>query len=71
MIEYYGGFKIRIAYYPDLEEYGLTTVDDDTYDGAPDSKSNIIGYGNTKMEAVDDLLENLHEHELNKPWEQL
>ena len=35
-------------------------VDDDTYDGAPDSKS-LCGTGSTEQEAIDDLIEKMKE----------
>ena len=38
-------------------------VDDDTYDGAPDSKS-ICGTGSTEQEAIDDLLKKMKERRL-------
>lgn len=37
-------------------------VDDDTYDGAPDSKS-PCGVGSTEQEAIDDLKEKLNGHQ--------
>ena len=37
-------------------------VDDDTYDGAPDSATrNHIGYGRTEAEAISDLMEKLED----------
>lgn len=44
--------------------------DDDTYDGAPDSESNTIGYGASEQKAIDDLKEQLEdaEEELTKEW---
>lgn len=40
-----------------LREYDWCAVDDETYDGAPDSRTrNQIGYGATEEEAIADLL---------------
>ena len=37
-------------------------IDDDTYDGAPDSATrNHIGYGRTEAEAISDLMEKLED----------
>ena len=38
-----------------------TAINSDEYDGAPDSKPplNCIGFGDTEMEAVEDLFENI------------
>ena len=32
-----------------------TAIDEDTYDGAPDSKTSWMGYGDTEIQAVRDL----------------
>jgi hypothetical protein len=37
-----------------------TAVDDDTYDGAEDSRS-PMGWGNTEKQAIDDLKEKINE----------
>ena len=38
----------------------FTAIDDDTYDGAPDSRNrNMIGFGATRIAAIRDLLEKL------------
>lgn len=33
-----------------------TAIDEDTYDGAPDSKCSWMGYGDTEIQAVRDLM---------------
>ncbi len=44
------------------DAYDWSAVDDDTYDGAPDSGNrNQVGYGATEAEAVADLMEQLDE----------
>jgi len=43
-------------------------VDDDTYDGAPDSHS-IVGHGSTEQEAIDDLILETEEREERYPEE--
>jgi hypothetical protein len=59
--------KIRTDYWPKpipTDQYDWSAVDDDTYDGAPDSGNrNQIGYGATEQEAIDDLLSILAENE--------
>ncbi len=40
-----------------------TAVDDDTYDGAPDSKC-PIGWGSTEEEAIDDLKMQIEDTEI-------
>lgn len=40
-----------------------TAIDEDTYDGAPDSKCAHMGFGNTELEAVQDLMLILEEEE--------
>ena len=37
-----------------------TAVDDDTYDGAEDSRS-PMGWGRTEKQAIDDLKEQIHD----------
>jgi hypothetical protein len=37
-----------------------TAIDDDTYDGAPDSHS-PVGWGHTEMDAINDLVEQIVE----------
>jgi hypothetical protein len=55
--------KIRTDYWPKpipTNRFDWSAVDDDTYDGAPDSGNrNQIGYGATEEEAIADLLEQL------------
>lgn len=55
--------KIRTDYWPKpvpTNRYDWSAVDDDTYDGAPDSGNrNQIGYGATEQEAIADLMEQL------------
>jgi hypothetical protein len=57
--------KIRTEFiFPPIpvRDFDWTAVDDDTYDGAPDSKTrNQIGYGRTEEEAIKNLLEILEE----------
>ena len=52
--------KIRTDYWAKpipLRQFDWSAVDDDTYDGAPDSSNcNMVGYGMTEEEAVADLL---------------
>ncbi len=43
-----------------LRQFDWIAIDEDTYDGAPDSHS-PIGYGATEAEAVADLLEQIEE----------
>ncbi len=45
-----------------LRQFDWTAVDDDTYDGAPDSHC-PIGYGATEQDAIDDLLIQIDERE--------
>lgn len=51
--------NIRTTFiYPPIPDrsYDWCAVDDDTYDGAPDSGNrHHVGYGATEQEAVDDL----------------
>ncbi len=43
-------------------EYAWSAVDDDTYDGTDDSANrNMIGYGKTEVEAIEDLMRLLQE----------
>jgi hypothetical protein len=55
--------KIRTDYWPKpipTNRFDWSAVDDDTYDGTPDSGNrNQIGYGATEEEAIADLLEQL------------
>jgi hypothetical protein len=55
--------KIRTDYWPKpvpTNRFDWNAIDDDTYDGAPDSGNrNQIGYGATEEEAIADLLEQL------------
>jgi hypothetical protein len=55
--------KIRTDYWPKpipTHRFDWIAIDDDTYDGAPDSGNrNQIGYGATEEEAIADLLEQL------------
>ena len=57
--------KIRTLFvYPPIPDrrFDWQAVDEDTYDGAEDSKTrNQIGYGPTELDAVSDLLEQLSE----------
>jgi hypothetical protein len=57
--------KIRTTHvYPPIpmRNFDWLAVDDETYDGAPDSRSrNQIGYGRTEAEAVADLKEKLED----------
>lgn len=47
-----------------IRQYDWCAVDDDTYDGAPDSTTrNQIGYGTTPEEAIADLRSILEEEE--------
>ena len=52
--------KIRTyPIYPPIppRRFDWCAIDEDTYDGAPDSHNrNMIGYGATEQEAIDDLL---------------
>lgn len=41
--------------------FDWSAVDDDTYDGAPDSRSAVIGWGRTEEEAIADLLDQIEE----------
>ena len=55
--------KIRTTYvFPPIPNRSMDwlAIDDDTYDGAPDSHC-PIGYGATEQEAIDDLLEQLED----------
>jgi hypothetical protein len=47
----------------DLQPNGeWTAYDADTYDGAPDAgRAGTIGWGKTKQEAIDDLVEKLED----------
>lgn len=59
--------KIRTDYWakpiPD-RRFDWTAIDDDTYNGAPDSGNrHQIGYGATEAEAIADLLAILEEDE--------
>lgn len=38
-------------------------VDADSYDGAPDSNTNFVGFGDTEAEAIEDLKRLLGEEE--------
>jgi len=42
---------------------GWTAIDDDTYDGAPDSgrRASLTGHGETQAEAIEDLLAQIRE----------
>jgi hypothetical protein len=42
-------------------DFDWTAYDAETYDGAEDSRSNVIGFGATKEEAVNDLMEKIGE----------
>lgn len=47
-----------------IRQYDWCAVDDETYDGAPDSATrNQIGYGTTPEEAIADLRSILEEEE--------
>lgn len=52
--------KLRTTYDPKpipTSAYDWSAVDDETYDGAPDSGNrNQVGYGKTEAEAVADLM---------------
>jgi len=50
--------SIRTDYWPKpipLRQFDWTAIDDDTYDGASDSRC-PVGYGRTEQEAIDDLM---------------
>ena len=54
-----GAINVRSEYWAKPippREFDWSAIDDGTYDGAPDSKSNAIGYGETEQDAIDDLL---------------
>lgn len=57
--------KIRTHFAPPpipFRQFDWTAIDDDSYDGAEDSKTrNQIGYGRTEQEAIADLLEQIEE----------
>lgn len=58
--------KIRTDYWKKpvpFRNFDWDAIDADTYDGAPDAgpRSQVIGYGATEQEAIDDLLEKLAE----------
>lgn len=57
--------QIRTHYDPKpipLRQFDWIAVDDNTYDGAPDSGNrHQVGYGATEAEAIADLLEQLDE----------
>ena len=45
---------------PSKGEFDWTAIDNDSYDGAPDSNTrHLIGYGITEQQAIDDLKEKL------------
>lgn len=49
---------MTIRTYSERTPWGIEfyALDDDTYDGAPDSKMNIIGVGPTEEAAIADLM---------------
>lgn len=53
--------KIRTDYWPKpipVREFDWSAIDEDSYDGAPDSaRRSEIGYGRSEAEAVADLLD--------------
>jgi hypothetical protein len=59
--------KIRTDYWPKPippRQFDWTAIDDDTYDGAPDSCTRSqVGYGATEQEAIDDLLQQIAERQ--------
>jgi hypothetical protein len=61
--------KIRTSFdYPPLpiRDYDWSAIDEDTYDGAEDSKTrHNIGYGATEAEAIADLMEILEDYRLD------
>lgn len=57
--------KIRTVYeYPPIpiRDYDWYAIDDDTYDGAPDSHD-PVGWGRTEEAAIADLMEQIAERE--------
>jgi hypothetical protein len=61
--------KIRTSFdYPPIpiRDYDWSAIDEDTYDGAEDSKTRCqIGYGATEAEAIADLMEILEDDMLD------
>lgn len=59
--------KIRTEYWPKPipdRRFDWSAIDDDSYDGAPDSSTrNEIGYGITQYDAIKELIEILKEKE--------
>lgn len=67
--------KIKTEFHPTPRGGEWTAIDEDTYDGAPDSP-HMMGWGKTEDEAIEDL-ERLFEeraeyhedkHAAEKPW---
>jgi hypothetical protein len=55
-----GSITIRTEYvFPaiPIRTRDWAAYDDDTYDGAPDSPPQIVGWGRTEQEAIDDFME--------------
>jgi len=52
--------KIKTTYQP---YFGWNAIDENTYDGAPDSINKECGTGETEEEAINDLLEQLTERD--------
>ncbi len=62
------GRRIRTSFvYPPIPDrrWDWSAVDDDRYDGAPDTKApfNLIGEGATEQQAIEDLLQQIQDHE--------
>ena len=57
--------RIKTTFWPKpipVTSRDWSAIDEDTYDGAPDSKTrHQIGFGRTEAEAVKDLMEKLAE----------
>ena len=48
---------------PSKGQFDWTAIDENSYDGAPDSVTrHLIGYGITEQQAIDDLKEKLHDN---------
>ena len=58
-------YTVSTEYWPKPDpcrDFDWSAIDDNTYDGAPDSSTrNQIGYGRTEQDAIDDLIAQLEE----------